>query len=105
MPNRIPLTTWIRPSDIHLASIFGDCFVSPVDFIDVTVEENTFEDPRIETSMNCQRYPSSKTISLPFPLVDAADTNQEQTELGVETVKLAVQALCRVCPHSVIHRT
>ncbi len=100
MSNREQHPTWIRPKSREIEGILGDCLASPIQEIQVTVEEKTFNDPRIEALMNCSRYPNNShhKIDRPFPLADAADTNTEQLQLGIDSVKIALNSICKTCP-------
>ncbi len=97
MSQREAHPTWVRPGKIQLEGVLGDCLNSPIEEIRVTTQAGTYDDPRIEAPMRCNRYPDGLTIEVPFPLVDAADTHREQTELGLDSTQLALDALCNTC--------
>lgn len=88
---------WIRPKPTELEMILGDCLASPINTIDVTVANNQLEDPRITAEMHCLRYLSGAVIEGPFPLMDSADTNAEQTRLGLDTVQEVLNGICSAC--------
>lgn len=89
---------WIRPKPTELEMILGDCLASPINTIDVTVANSQLEDPRITAEMSCAQYLSGAVIDRPFPLMDSADTNAEQTRLGVDAVQVALNGICSTCP-------
>ena len=94
----VPHPVWIRPRSDELALIKGDCGVQPIGEIDVRVERvDVLDDPTIHALMLCKKFPSGNTLVIPFPLMDAAETNVEQTFLGIDTVSVSVSSLCKVC--------
>ncbi len=97
MSERISHPVWTRPSEIELEGILGDCLASPVSGINVTAEADTLSDPTLVSEITCARFPEGITIETPFPLMDTADTNSEQIQLGVDTVKIALDSLCSTC--------
>lgn len=95
--NRMSHPVWIRPKPADLEMILGDCLASPINTIDVTVANSQMDDPRIEAEMFCARYVGGKVIDRPFPLMDSAETNTEQTQLGVDAVTVALNGICSTC--------
>jgi hypothetical protein len=90
--------TWVTPTDRQLSQVIGGCLADPVSRLDVTVvSREQLDDPLLEMSVTCQQFPEGTTINTPFPLMDAADTNKEQTQLGIDAAQVALDGLCENC--------
>ncbi len=98
MNNRERHPTWVSPTPDQLSTILGDCLSSPVSKVNVTASPESLSDPTLEFDVNCWKFPEGHTVEVPFPLMDTADTNREQTQLGVDSAQVALDALCATCP-------
>ncbi len=89
--------SWARPSQDQLSSVFGGCSDKPLTGIDVVTSQVDCANPTLQVEVVCMKYPDGEMIEVPFPLFHAAETRQEQVQIGIETARVALSGLCRGC--------